>query len=88
MTESCSCHVARSCSKAIRGLRSVVLFGGASVLSGFGISTAVRAVLGAAKDQEQAQAGLRAQLAATGISYQQNREEIEKTRQLRQEVSV
>jgi hypothetical protein len=74
-------------SGAFRGLGRSVAFASASFIGGVGIVSALRTSVDAAKDAQVAQASLRTQLRASGISYKAHRGEIEKTIEKQGELS-
>jgi hypothetical protein len=74
--------------RILHGARSALVFGSSSFLGFYGITAAVRKTVDAAREQEQVQASLRQTLRQTGISYAQNREEIERTIQAQSRMSA
>jgi hypothetical protein len=74
--------------RILRGARSALVFGSTSFLGGYGVTAVVRRVVDAAREQEQVQASLQQTLRQTGISYAQNRDEIEQTIQAQSRLSA
>jgi hypothetical protein len=75
-------------SRLLHGARSALVFGSTSFLGAFGATALIRRTVDAAREQEQVQASLRQTLRQTGISYAQNRDEIERTIQAQSRLSA